>query len=189
MADIPRLRPRQWALLERLAAIDKRLESDPIAEPIAVSIFDQGTMIVLPRVADAQIDETDLYALDEVGALDLVSRTPSLVRFRVSQHGFDLLDERAPQGSLRSAEEVLGHYRQRRRWLASRISVVARWVILLAGAALVVWSAITGSWPFIVIGIVGAIFGLPVTTVADRVHGWLTSRIDRFLEGVFEPRS
>ncbi len=42
MADHPRLRPSQWALLERFIAIERRLEADPNPEPIAVGLFDQA---------------------------------------------------------------------------------------------------------------------------------------------------
>lgn len=95
MADSPSLRPRQWVLLERFAAIDRRLDHNPGAGPITVSLLNQAALIVRPGVADAQIDGTDLLALERAGVLDVASHTKSLIRFRISQQGFDSLEERA----------------------------------------------------------------------------------------------
>ena len=141
-----------------------------------------------PGVADPHIDETDMHALSNAGLLDIVSSTSSLVRFRVSQRAFDLLDERARQDGQPSPAELVRRYRERRHWLAGRISLIARWVVLVAGTALVIWSALTGSWAFTVIGAIGAIVGLPVTVVAQHVQRWLTDRVDEFLAGIFEPK-
>lgn len=67
------------------------MEAHSNPELIAVGLFDQVATIVRPSVADPQIEETDLVAIETAGALDVVSRTSSLIRFRVSQLGFDLI--------------------------------------------------------------------------------------------------
>jgi hypothetical protein len=95
MVDSPSLRPRQWTLLERFAAIDRRLDHNPGSGPITVTLLNEGALIVKPGVADAQINRTDLIALERAGVLDVASHTKSLIRFRVSQQGFDSLEERA----------------------------------------------------------------------------------------------
>jgi hypothetical protein len=68
MDALPRLRPRQWELLQRFVAIDERLHMQSISEPIAVAFTNGGTVIARPGVADPQIDEGDLFALRTVGA-------------------------------------------------------------------------------------------------------------------------
>ena len=91
MGDL-RLRPTQWTLLERLAAIDDRLSSTAESGLIHIGMFNQGTSIVSPNVADPSVDEADLRALERAGVLNVVSQTSSLVRLRVAQLGFDALD-------------------------------------------------------------------------------------------------
>lgn len=188
MADLPRLRPRQWALLERFVAVDQRLDQQPRAEPIAVALLSGVTQIVKPGVADPDIDRADLQALDEIGVFDVVSSTSTLLRFRVSQYGFDLAEKRTQAAGEPTPEERLATYRSRRRWLAARVSLIARWTVLLIGIAVVLWSALSGSWLFAAIGALGAIFGFPVTRLADQVHGRLTDLFDRLLLMVFEPK-
>ena len=95
MTEPPSLRPRQWVLLERFAAIDGRLDHNPGTGPITVSLLNQGALIIRPGVADAQIDAGDLLALERAHVLDVASHTKSLIRFRVNQQGFDLLAERS----------------------------------------------------------------------------------------------
>jgi hypothetical protein len=84
-----RLRSRQWALLERLVGIDERLGDESQSGLIHVGRFNQGAFIVSPTVADPGIDEADLTVLEQVGLLNVVSHTRTLIRLRVAQAGFD----------------------------------------------------------------------------------------------------
>lgn len=93
MGDI-RLRPSQWNLLERFAAIDERIEHNPGTGPIHVGLFNEGAFILQPGVADSAIDEADFLAVEASGLLTVLSHTSSLVRFRVNQEGFDALEGR-----------------------------------------------------------------------------------------------
>jgi tetratricopeptide (TPR) repeat protein len=105
-----RLRPSQWTLLERLAAIDDRIEHNPGSGPIEIGIFNEGTFIVAPSVSEPQIDEADLHALESGGVLNVVSRTSSLIRLRVGQPGFDFLEERAREGKVPTPDSQARKY-------------------------------------------------------------------------------
>jgi hypothetical protein len=92
--DDVRLRPSQWTLLERFATIDERIEHNPGTGPIHVGLFNEGAFIIQPGVADNAIDEADFLAVEASGVLTVLSHTSTLVRFRVSQRGFDALQAR-----------------------------------------------------------------------------------------------
>lgn len=44
--DLPRLRPRQWELLERFVAIEERMESQHAVEPILVAFPNTGAKTI-----------------------------------------------------------------------------------------------------------------------------------------------
>ncbi len=149
----------------------------------------QGAAILKPSVAEPGVSDTDVLALANVGVVDIVSRSSSRIGVCVSQLGFDLISERAA-GHLgkESNERVLARYRSRRRVLASRSAQVARLVVLIGGTVLVIWIALTGSWMFVAIGVLGATFGIPVTRLAEIIHDRLTEKIDAVLLRFFEGR-
>src|SRR6266508_988930 len=92
--DDVRLRPSQWTLLERFAAIDERIDHNPGTGPIHVGLFNEGAFILQPGVADNAIDEADFLGVEASGLLTVLSHTSTLVRFRVNQEGFDALEAR-----------------------------------------------------------------------------------------------
>lgn len=185
MVDLPRLRPRQWALLTRFVAIQERLDAQHSDEPIAVAFTNGGTVIARPGVADAEIDAADFLALRALGSFDELSWNDKLARFRVSQTAYDLVASYDRVAGEPTADERLERYRQRRMALASRIARIVGWAVFGIGVAVVIFSAAIGSWVFAVVGVITAVFGT-VAGLAELVTRRVASRIDSWLVDFFE---
>lgn len=190
MDELPRLRPRQWELLRRFITIEQRMEEQHAEgdRTITVLFANAGPRIVRPGVASPKIDRGDMHALRDVGAFDVHSWN-DLAVFRISQVGYDLAGRQQRAAGEPTSDDLLAQYRAGRRLLASRISQVARWTVLVLGIAVVLWSALSGSWIYAVIGVIGAVFGTPVTRLASWVHRRVTDAIDRRFLVFFEGRS